>query len=61
MRGHRRPRPPQQVRLSGDVPRLPVTIVKPDPDAWERALELADGDPHRCSVQPDGSVIVRNA
>lgn len=38
----------------------PVMIVKPNPGLWREALQLAGGDPTRCRVQPDGSVIVVN-
>lgn len=37
-----------------------VTTVRPDPQMWRTALALAEGDPARCHVEPDGTVLVRN-
>lgn len=37
-----------------------VTTVRPDPQVWRTALALAEGDPARCHVEPDGTVLVRN-
>ena len=38
-----------------------VTSVRPDPQAWQHALRLADGNPRRLTVHPDGSVTVTNS
>ncbi len=39
----------------------PVVAVKPNPLAWQAALELAGGDRHRLRTDPaTGEVIVRN-
>lgn len=37
-----------------------VTVTRPDPQVWQTALQLAEGDPSRCHVEPDGTVTVRN-
>lgn len=38
----------------------PVSVIRPDPAVWRRALDLADGDARRLSVAADGTVLVRN-
>jgi hypothetical protein len=37
-----------------------VTVRRPTAAAWRQALRLADGDPRRLDVRPDGSVVVHN-
>jgi hypothetical protein len=34
---------------------------RPAPEAWQRALELADGDVSRLQLLDDGTVLVSNA
>ncbi len=38
----------------------PVTVRRPDPQAWRHALRLAGGDHRRLEVLVDGTVLVRN-
>ena len=38
----------------------PVTVRRPDPQAWQHALRLADGDHRRLEVRADGTVVVHN-
>jgi hypothetical protein len=43
-----------------DRTRQLVTSVKPDPEAWELALRLADNDPRRLRVISETEIIVVN-
>ncbi len=38
----------------------PVTVRRPDPQAWDQALRLAGGDHRRLEVLADGTVVVHN-
>ncbi len=38
----------------------PVTVRRPDPQAWRHALRLAGGNPRRLEVLADGTVLVHN-
>ena len=38
----------------------PVFTLKPHPDVWKKALELAAGDKSRLEVCRDGAVVVKN-
>jgi hypothetical protein len=38
----------------------PVTVRRPDPQAWKHALTLVEGDARRLELQPDGTVLVLN-
>jgi hypothetical protein len=53
-----RKRPVRATPPSKTPPEAPVTVIRPNPVAWQAALHLADGNPRRLSVQPDGSVMV---
>ncbi len=46
------------VRLHG-LP-APVTVRRPDPQAWRHALRLAGGDHRRLELLADGTVLVHN-
>jgi hypothetical protein len=37
-----------------------MTVRRPKPEVWRRALRLADGNPRRLDVLPDGTVVVHN-
>ncbi len=41
-------------------PAMPVTSVRPAPEAWRHALLLADGDHSRLTGNADGTVSVAN-
>ena len=62
-RGHasRRARSSRGYEPSTRVTVAPVFTRQPDPRVWEYALKLANDDPNRLSVQPDGAVIVHNS
>lgn len=53
-RHYPKPAPGQRRRSSA------VTVIKPDPRVWARALVLAGHDPRRLRVMDDGEVIVLN-
>ncbi len=38
----------------------PVSVRRPDPQAWRQALRLAGGDHRRLEVLADGTVVVHN-
>jgi hypothetical protein len=51
-----RPTGPQRRRMAPSA----VAAVRPAPEVWATALQLAAGDPHRCRTDQDGSVVVLN-
>lgn len=38
----------------------PVSVVRPDPQAWSAALALAGGEPHRIEVVAPDCLLVHN-
>ncbi len=55
----------RDLRWSGDVQSAspsttPVTSLRPAPEAWRRALLVAEGDHRRLTVNADGTVSVSN-
>jgi uncharacterized protein YcaQ len=48
------------LRSSGRRQPAPVTVTRPDPDAWALALRLANGDAKRLRVVSPVEIIVAN-